>query len=891
MHRTLIRLFSALFVAVLLLAGIYYGYLTWQLQPKAPPPQILAAERALAEADTVALLHIDIAAAVRAEQIFLGEADRQALRGPLPGANPVVAKLAAAGVDLRQSLEQLVAGVSLSGRDVTWATILTGRFPVEEIRAVLMQDSLTQVGEGGVLLISSEDLETCEISAPIAVFLSPKQVIFGNPAKVARAIDRLAADAPPDLALAAWRDYRRARLLSLALVVPPMAIGQRLDDPAARFATQSANGTLDPVERLYLGARVGTLPPRLQLDVRLEASGSIWPAQMAEAYEAWRAAFTAQVERRLPALARLQGHATVAADGDSLVVETTLNKGFLNDLTEVPGELLRLAFSGLSADDSATTRPVAEERTLAPTQIATYSTDLRSADLKPFDPTLDQTFKAQTETGPFGLRIKALRLVEPPNPAVQLELEVASSEIANLELDAMHRGESEARAQVYIYQVRDRDGANLLREERCGPDRNSLGGVLEAASKQVYRDEIFVPVSVVEGVKSVRLKPGTLTADIAQVEGMIELRLATRIETLRVSAPFAGKAIERAGVRIKFTEAEPGQVKYDISGKTDRVLAVRAKNQQGAYLAPAGSYATGRLLGAGKTVGRDYQGTPAELEVILASGVSILQYPFTLSYVMPEFNAWDYPKSATVRAGNRAAFAAQAKPPAKDEDCQGSASAGQLAPFWLCLDLQTFWGENVGASGRVLAPASPLLEGNLSALELTVDEVSPAGEEEAWTVAFASFLDLAPHGDQLAGRVNGQVAVPELASLAEPRFDQVAGRVILRLPKRLSRLTLDVSELGNSIRRDDGRAATLIAYDDGGLELEVIGPRDRLVQFIPRDRQGQAMATNNVRVTPGETHDHWLASLRTSGRPATLDVVFAEAQDEQVYDYRLELSE
>ena len=891
MRRTLIKLLSALVVACLLLAGLYYGYLTWQLQPKDAPPEVLAAEQALADTDTVALLYFDVASAVQAEQIFLGTADRDALRGPMPGGNPVLGLLWSAGVDLRRSLDHVVAGASLSDQSLAWATILTGRFPVEEIRKLLERDSLISAGEGGVLLVSSEDLDRCQVSEPVAVFLAPDRIVLGSPERVARVVERLSSGAAAGLDLTPWRRYRRARLLSLALLVPPMEIGKQVDDPAARFASQAADGGFDPVERLYIGARVATLPPELVLDARIEASDSAWPAQMALDYEAWRGAFAAQMERRLPALARLQSHAAVAAEGASLLVETTLSERFLADLAELPGEVIRLAFSGLGVENPPGARQAAAEKTLDPAQVTAYRTNLSSSDLKAFDPTLDQSFKAQGESGPFGYRIKALRLIEPIDPVIQLELEVASGAIPNLDLDAMHLGESEPRAEVFITDVRDKAGASLLRAERCGPDRNALGAALETTSKQAFRDNSFVPVSALQGTKTVRLRPGTVTADIGDLEGVIELRLPTRIETQRLKAPFENQVVERAGARIKFTEAEPGQVKYEISGKADRVLAVRALNRRGEYLAPAGSFSSGRLLGPGKTVGRDYQGLPAELEVIVASGVAVLKYPFNLSTISPSFNVWDYPKPVTVRRGTQAAFVAQAKPPARGDDCQGTASGGQLSPFWLCFDsLGIYWGENVGVSGRLMAPASAQLAGNLSALELRIGELGLVAAGGApLPVAFGRFLELNAQDEQLSGWFNGQIAVPEVAGLSDARFSHVAGRVILRLPKRLSRLVLDVSELGNGVRGDDGRSATLVAYNDGALELELTGPRKRLVQFIPRDSQGVALATSGVRLEPGEAADHWRASLRSSGRPATLEVVYAEQQDEKVYDYRLEL--
>ena len=886
MRRSLINLLSAFLVAAFLLSGLWYAYLSWRLEPRALPPEVQAAEQALASRDAVVLLHFDVATAVRAERVLLGEEDRDALRGPLSVGNPVFRRILSAGVNFRESLDHLVTSLAVTDRGVAWATILTGRFPVDQIRAALEQDNLEKSTSKGVMLVSYENLETCEATAPLSVSIAPDRIVLGTPERVARVLNRLASGTDAELDLAPWQQYRQNRLFSLAVLGSARDVGTQLDGPAARLALQAAEDGLEPIERLYLGARIATLPPRLILDARIETSQSIWPAEAAQAYEDWRSAFAARVEDRLPALARLQNHATVEADGERLVIEAALSKRFLADLAELPGEVMRLALGGL--DVEGTERGAVAERTLTAAEVFTYRENMTSSELNAFDPLLHQNFKAQEQHGPFGLRVKTLRLVEREEPVVQVELEVASGAIANLELDALHQGEAEPRAQVVITAVRDEAGANLLRAEPCGPDRNAIGGTLTPVSRFVQRDNGLVPVPVVQGTKTVRLIPGATTEDLTTIEGRIELRLPTQISILRLEPPFANQVIEQAGVRLKFTDAPPDRVKYEISGKTDRVLAVRALNRQGDYLAPAGSFASERLLGPGKTVGRDFHGLPAALEVVIASGVAVAQYYFKLNILGPIFDTWNYPRPAVVRAGTKAGFEAQIRAPSPIQDCQGATAGTQVLPFRLCLDrLQTHWDNTLSASGRLMAPSSPMLAGNLSALELRIDALRPAGAGTDIPVNLSSFLDLNEQGEQLTGWFNDQLAIPELASLDDEGFEQVDGQVVLRLPKRLDRLSLDVSELGNRAQHEDGRSATLLAYHDGALELELVGPRDRLVQFLPRDRHGAPLATNAVRLDPGEVDGSWLATLRTSGRPATLEIVYAQAQDETVYDFSL----
>ncbi len=180
-----------------------------------------------------------------------------------------------------------------------------------------------------------------------------------------------------------------------------------------------------------------------------------------------------------------------------------------------------------------------------------------------------------------------------------------------------------------------------------------------------YVNNTFVQVPVVQGKKAVRLAPGAGVKDIAAITGYIDLRLPTRIETRRVEAPFEGQLVELPGLRIKLTESEPGAVKYEISGSSDRVLAVRGLNAAGQYLRSAGSYASNRMLGAGKTVSKSFAGTPAAVEFVIAAEEAVQRYPFEIAPVAPAFDQWDHPKpfsrvhrgpaDRSARAGRRAA--------------------------------------------------------------------------------------------------------------------------------------------------------------------------------------------------------------------------------------------
>ena len=115
----------------------------------------------------------------------------------------------------------------------------------------------------------------------------------------------------------------------------------------------------------------------------------------------------------------------------------------------------------------------------------------------------------------------------------------------------------------------------------------------------------------------------------------------------------------------------------------------------------------------------------------------------------------------------------------------------------------------------------------------------------------------------------------------------VEGRLILRLPVRLAQMHLDVTELGNRTEHPNGQGARLVGVSDGALQIEIRAPRESLVQFIPYDAEGNQLATNAVQLEAGESPGLWHGTVRVSGRPQSLDIIFAEEQERIDYPFSL----
>ncbi|MFQ5958856.1 MAG: hypothetical protein ACE5LF_05750, partial [Alphaproteobacteria bacterium] len=724
---------SAIKIMVIIVVSVFVGAVgavaytqytqrqyTQEFEPAPIPPALLAAEQALAVPWTVGLMHVNVGDAVRAESAILGAADSEALIGPVADGNPLLRLLQEGGIDLRDAVDHLLGALVVTADGAGGVGVVLGEFPVDRIRDLLPGafevEHATAAGEA-VLILMREDVETCKRTGPIALHLTPKRLVLGSPELVGVVLERFAQTSRAAIDLSAWRAYRADKLLSLALLVPPEALEDAATDPVSRRVAEAAREAMSVVEAIFAGVSVATRPPEIGLEARLDTADTEWPQQTVRAYQMWREELEQGLARDLPALARLQRHASVEADGRRLVARASLNGQTLRDAADVPAELLTLMFSGFGVKPTSPAAAPGEERLLPPEQIPSYRSSLSHDELARFDREADANFEADAETGPFGLRVKGYRLVGGEEEVVELELEVTSGEIPNLDVDTMHRVDGDARAQLFITAVRGRDGADLLREESCGPRRTGAGGPLEPTPRTVFVGDAFKSISAVSGSKTVRLRPGAGIADIAAIEGHLRLRLPSRVETRRIEAPFADKVVEVPEARLKFRDGAPGTLKYEISGRSDRIIAVRALNASKQYLASAGSYASGRFLGSGTSVGKSFQGEPAIAELVIARQESVRDYPFSLGATAPRFRRWDIPEPFAVATTAKDAFMHEFAQTDLAEACETGAGDDGTRPFAMCLEsIEAGWGGNLQGRLRIYAPGSAALRDNFSAL-------------------------------------------------------------------------------------------------------------------------------------------------------------------------------
>ena len=886
----LTKMTVALFVAAAVTAGVGYWYFSNQLTAAPLPPTALATEEALAIPESIGLFHIDVAHAIATDRALLGEEDREAMLGPLAQEPDIVAELHRRGFSLRDDLDQVLGSLVLTPEGLSGAMVFLGRFPAAELDEILTASYRAErqsVGDWDVLLTSYQDPETCELTPPVAVHITESRITVAAPELIGRVLERL-ANPGATRPLTAWRDYRAGKLFSAALFVPPMAAFEELEAPFARMILGVAEERAATVQSLYLGGEVEPVPPSLTLDVRVENSDPDWARKEAIVFETWREGLGTDYAERLPSIARLLDSVSVSDSDNAFSLRAKLDKAALRNFAQIPAEIVTAMFSGFGAEPVGEDPIGADQEQILPEEnVAKYLSRASHRDLAAFDDEANQNFKADAQTGPFGVRVKALRLHsgEPDSnegEIIEIELEATSGEIPNMgDPYAGVSGTDDARGQLFVTTVTDRSGKNLLREETCGKDRNDSGGALAANTQHIYVNEKFVQIPILQGTKSLRLGAGSKMEDLSGIEGFVRLRLPTETETRLVAAPFDGKVVETEQARIRFGDGGPNGVKYEVSGDPRAVLAVRALNAQKAYLAGAGSYSSGRLFGAGKSVGQSYQGQPVHVEVVLVTRETEADYPFSLSSPVPQFNVWDYPAAFEVQTQTAADFQANQGQIDSRGACEEAKSDDGLLPFALCMSsLRPSWGDSLHWQFIVAGPDTPSIAGNQSALEIELKSLEVDNKAEPVQIQHRQFVILsrAFGGEEPFIRENDYMLVEEVPGLEESQVLTASGNLIVRLPQELKRMALDVTNLGNAVAAEGGHGAVLTAIEDGSLKLALTGPRATFVQFVPKDREGKILPANNERIEAGEEPEEWVGSLRVSGVPSVLEIVYATKQ-------------
>ncbi|MDH5396029.1 MAG: hypothetical protein OEW97_07115, partial [Gammaproteobacteria bacterium] len=127
--------------------------------------------------------------------------------------------------------------------------------------------------------------------------------------------------------------------------------------------------------------------------------------------------------------------------------------------------------------------------------------------------------------------------------------------------------------------------------------------------------------------------------------------------------------------------------------------------------------------------------------------------------------------------------------------------------------------------------------------------------------------------------------------LKDKKISRVKGTLKIRLPKRTSYFDLGASNLGIVEKSKDGIYANIVAYEDWNTYIDLQGPVDKVMRFLPYAKDGKLLNTANERISEKQYHTFGLsredvekinalpkklqAMLTIYGKPEVIRIIYA----------------
>ncbi|NIY14984.1 MAG: hypothetical protein GWM98_08810, partial [Nitrospinaceae bacterium] len=332
---------------------------------------------------------------------------------------------------------------------------------------------------------------------------------------------------------------------------------------------------------------------------------------------------------------------------------------------------------------------------------------------------------------------------------------------------------------------------------------------------------------------------------------------------------------------------------YFLSGETHRLLEVRTYNREGKYLAWAGSSSTSVFQSEGKSTTQNFKGQPEAAELIIAGEIEEETFPFDFKFSRPSpppnQGLWE----VNVPTMTLAAYESQRLPKPLLKYCKQKKKPHAITGnVGLCLsDLEIkyrHFGKNQGdyvqthISLDVPHPHPPALDWNLSGAKVVITKINfkneKTGKTRSQPVQIEEFINLNSTGVNLDS---------EIMEMKDEKATGIEGYLQINLPAKLSKLTLDLSELGNQAENDAGLKVKLTGFSSDGAKFDVTGPREKVVQYQPRDRQGKALKQSFPSIRWSKKKESWWGKVAIPAHAKTLDIVYATRQEQKRYPFKI----
>lgn len=860
------RILIILLVLIFIVVGTAYLLFIKTITPDDVPSQVMNAEEVISTSGTIAIASVDMRYLRRIDEIFKKAKDPS----PMPSPNlakskkekTFLEKLKNQGVDLTSDTDYALASINIGLQKPVFTFVLFGNYSKVKLKQAIQKNYHIDERTNDYWLITQIDdekkiidpcvvpLKTKLVAKQQALLIQNDRILLSSPELMPVLIQRFSKKTRAEVSLAKWREFRKEKAAAGAFLSPKNAKKSATDLPSSLLLGAISN---QPLNEVYAGAVISLLPePGFTFLIDAHSNKPAWPLEVKTKYDDWLSETISEL-KGMPILASLFQTIKVKADGNILRFSALADQSTLDNIEKIPNEILKMAFSGVFGEGDETGH-TGTEQIVKNSEVERYAPHFDFSSVQPFD---DKNifFKPDFVAGPFGIRLKKIGLLATDDSVIELKINAEGKGFENLSGESMHKSD-EPMTSLRVTRVEDKEGNNILREELCGKKRNLIEKALSTTRDKVFENNEWISKSIkINGDKSVRLKQNTALSDVAKIKGKIVVRAATRTKTSTFQIPFAKKTLNSTKVRMYLKKSNPSTIKYDLSGDISRILAVRAKNTKGEYIASNGSSASS--YDGIKTISKHFKGKISSIEVVIAEEMQSEEYPFEISQISPRYGKEGDGNEVEMMFTSKKRFLRKHSKVKYKNECKEKQSV-RVGAFMICMNkFGDQFGREVGGEFSVIAPYEQALQNDISAAVLSIDTVqTESGEKISFAkkekVDFAYKFDTNYNDKKKEWEIINrrlQASYVKIFSnkkeFKDKKISTIKGSLLIRLPKSPKYIELRADDLGVVKKNKDGIIANISAYEDWNTYIDLQGSTSKVMRFVPISNKRTVLNTNN----------------------------------------------
>jgi len=897
-------LITVLILVVLAGAGIHY----WLHQE--PPDSVIAAENAVATKGLVAIGYFNNDLLTTILDYARGEKDPSPLS--MPGMDEGLWNdLYSGSVNLKENLDHVVFGANLA-IDTTTITsdlannttidvgiIALGKFNWSSIRGAISESYIIEDKKNNNYKITQkkEETEKVERVCPgdekteankqtkfYINFSNTRLIVASSFENLQGLLSRIDKNADAEIDLSQWSEFRKGKLTSVGIIYPYELIESTTG--MSKFVLQNTFTDDSEITKAFAGAEIDYLAAGFKFQVHLEANNQTWIKESSDKMNAAIGELKKEYSQDLPTLHKLLSGFKVSHSKQLMDISFSLDVDTLKRIPDLIGEFIGSLFSfGSALDEESKSKERIDENPWD------YANNKSFEDISDFKPEKDRPIPGIVD-GPFGIDIDKVALGEKTN---LLELDIKSQ--IHMPIKQVSWFGSGANITLAISSVKGKDGHELLRDEYCMEKLEDIFAKKNNEPESGYNysgDKAYVS-------KTIRLVPETSFKDIDKVVGNVSFTIPTRAKRIPVELK-RGTVVEHNGMRFYLGSIKQQSVSYQVSGDKEKLLEIRALNSKGQTL--QSSFGTSSSYRNVKSFRGDVKGLEIyvlEKQVnherefeLTAENIFMIKYneekkspPILVEPDVVKDSKWKKLSKQDVSLGTLKYYGKVLLERDKEIVAEYSKS-----PIIITVehDYDEKWSNTPEL--RIYMPFFAKLIKNLSALEIHITK--PLNQKT--NKELQEFRDIRAAQKTDTGEYVSGYSYKDTPYISNrmwlyldletgTKIETLEGKLIFRLPQKISRTEVELSEIGKPININ-GNTLTVREINRGfipRLKIDFEGQTEKLVTLI-------AITDKGKRIFPHQTDlrdNKWVIQYDLGPVYTHLELVMAEEQTKIEYPFNL----